>query len=516
MAEEEVEKEEKQMKQETLAEEEKDLIDIQDSKRNIIFICLVFIGTLSSLDGGIIPQQNSNIQKDFDPNAGEYRVGLFGSIDYIGRVFGAIIFTLIMGRMNRKMLLVSTLIFKAITLFLEMYDINKKYPNDPTQNNDPTIQDIRYNTYIINIIARCLSGISQVFYPTYLPVWCDQYAKKAKKAIWVTLVQIGNPLGIILGYGIGMLCNAIFDDKAWNIAFLFEGITLIVCAIFILFFDKLYFSEKFVLIDDYKGKEKEKTEEEKNAKLINFSNLGKIICNKIFLFSSFCNSVAFFGIGVVQYYGNKYMEFVLEIGDSVRFILFGILCLFGPTTGMVFGGIICSKMGGYIKSKSMTFVILCMAIASIISMFIACHEIIALFIITGWSYLFAIGASIPPISGIIISCLDNNLRGDGFSFCNLVLNLVGSFPSSYAYSILCDAFENKGTKEKYKYAWMITMGYNFVGLLFVIIAGIFRFRIKGDLSEDKKDEEELSNCNNTETSNNENTENNSEEKYGNI
>ena len=37
---------------------------------------------------------------------------------------------------------------------------------------------------------------------------------------------------------------------------------------------------------------------------------------------------------------------------------------------------------------------------------------------------------------------------------------------------------------------MITMAYNFVGLLFVIIAGIFRFKIKGDLSEDKKEEEE--------------------------
>jgi len=209
------------------------------------------------------------------------------------------------------------------------------------------------------------------------------------------------------------------------------------------------------------------------------------------------------------------MEFVLEIGDSVRFILFGILCLFGPTTGMVFGGIICSKIGGYVKSRSMAFVILCMAIASIISMCIACHEIMVLFIITGWSYLFAIGASIPPISGIIISCLDNNLRGDGFSFCNLLLNLLGSFPSSYTYSVLCDAFEDKGIKEKYKYAWMITMGYNFVGLLFVIIAGIFRFRIKGDLSEDNK-VEELNNGNNTDTSNDENTENNSEEKYENI
>lgn len=33
------------------------------------------------------------------------------------------------------------------------------------------------------------------------------------------------------------------------------------------------------------------------------------------------------------------------------------------------------------------------------------------------------------------------------------------------------------------------MGYNFVGLLFVIIAGIFRYRIKGDLSENPTNEE---------------------------
>ena len=210
------------------------------------------------------------------------------------------------------------------------------------------------------------------------------------------------------------------------------------------------------------------------------------------------------------------MEFVLEIGDSVRFILFGFLCLFGPTIGMVFGGIICSKIGGYVKRRSMAFVIISMTIASIISMFIACHEIIVLFVIAGWTYLFAIGASIPPLSGIIISCLDNNLKGDGFSFCNLLLNLLGSFPSSFSYSILCDTFENKGIKEKYKYAWMITMGYNFIGLLFVIIAGIFRFKVKGDLSEDKEKAEELSNINNTEINNDEKKENISEEKYENI
>ena len=464
-----------------------DLVDnvnsviINNHKRNIIFICLVCIAILSACDGGIIPQQNSNIQEDFDnintedseDDEEEKKVGLFGSIDYIGRVVGAFIFTIIMGKINRKYILIYTLIFKGITLFV------------------PFTKD-----YTLNIIARCLSGLSQVFYPAYLPVWCDQYAKKKNKTIWVTLVQIGNPIGIILGYGLGSICEPIIHDwHGWRLAFIIEGITLIICAIIILFFDEIYFSEKFVLINDFKGKLIELTEEQKKTQI--FKNLGDIISNKIFIFSSLCNSIAFFGIGVVQFYGDKYMKKVLGIGDSLRFILFGLLCLFGPTTGMVCGGIICSKLGGYIKRRSMTFVILCMLVASIISMGIACHKIKILFVLAGWTYLFAIGGVIPPISGIIISCLDNKVRGDGFSFCNFLTNLLGNFPSSYIYSLLVDAFDkNDNSTDKYRYAWMITMAYNFVGLLFVFIAGIYRFKIKGDLSEDKNIENENNNDNN--------------------
>ena len=96
-----------------------DLIEINDKKRNIIFLCLTIIAIFSSCDGGIIPQQNTFIQEDFGEK-GEQRVGLFGSIDYSGRVVGALIFTVIMGKMNRKMLLVYTLLFKSITLFIRI------------------------------------------------------------------------------------------------------------------------------------------------------------------------------------------------------------------------------------------------------------------------------------------------------------------------------------------------------------------------------------------------------------
>jgi len=474
-----------------------DLIEINESKRTVIFICLVIVATLSSCDGGIIPQQNIKINDDFDTN-GEHQVGLFGSIDYIGRVIGAIIFTIIMGKMNRKMMLVVTLIFKGITLFIPIFTIN----------------------YYINIVARCLSGLSQVFYPTYLPVWCDQYGKKSSRAIMVMVVQIGNPIGIILGYGLSMVCQwiGLFGMNGWRTSFAIEGIILIICAVFIVFFDDIYFSEKLVLVDDSKGKIETKSNENESNLL---GNVCKIICNKIFLFSSICNSVAFFGIGVVQFFGDKYMEVVLEIDSSIRFIFFGLLCLLGPTCGMVFGGIICSKLGGYTKKNSMTFIIISMALASIISMFIACHTNIVLFIIAAWTYLFAIGAVIPPISGLIISCLDNNLRGDGFSICNFLNNLIGNFLSSYVYSLIVDSFalENKEEDakytDKYRYAWMISMGYNFVGLLFVIIAGIFRYRIEGDLSDnptneekdEKEEEEEKEKDENKENDDNENDRN---------
>ena len=445
-------------------DDEKDIINIDDKKRIIIFVVLSVIATVSSLDGGIIPQQNEIIKSDFGGN-NEERVGLFGSIDYIGRVVGSIIFTLIMGRVNRKMILVVTLFFKAITLIIPIF---------------------ANNNYIINLIARALSGLSQVFYPIYLPVWCDQYAKKNLKAIWVMIVQIGNPIGIILGYGLGMISDNLLFSSGWIDSFFIEGISMAACAIIILFFDKAYFSEKFVLVEDSKGKE---IPSDKTVQI--FQNLGKIICNKIFLFSSLCSSVAFFSIGVVQFYGDKYMEKVLKIDANVRFILFALLCLLGPTSGMVFGGLICTKFGGYVKRKSMTFVIISMGAAAGISMAIACHEIPALFVITGWTYLFGIGAVIPPISGIIISCLDINLRGDGFSICNLLNNLIGSFPSSYVYSLLVDGFEKEQEEERYRYAWMITMGYNFIGLLYVLIAGIFRYRIKGDLSEDVEEKKNL-------------------------
>ena len=103
------------------------------------------------------------------------------------------------------------------------------------------------------------------------------------------------------------------------------------------------------------------------------------------------------------------------------------------------------------------------------------------------AFLFFVCATIPPESEIIISSLDNNLKGDGFSLSNCIGNLIGNFPALYIFSLFSDFFNNdvENDYRHYRYAWTASMCFNFLGVFFIIMAiGIYRFKIKGYLSRD--------------------------------
>ena len=73
------------------------------------------------------------------------------------------------------------------------------------------------------------------------------------------------------------------------------------------------------------------------------------------------------------------------------------------------------------------------------------------------------------------------------------MNALGSFPSSYVFALACDFVREHFDESnmRYRTSMRYVMLYNFVGLLLIICAAIFRFRIKGDLGVDKKEEEKL-------------------------
>ena len=205
------------------------------------------------------------------------------------------------------------------------------------------------------------------------------------------------------------------------------------------------------------------------------------------------NTVAYFGMRVIQYYADTYMSKVLGVSGIIKFILYIVICLTGPILGILICGIICNKIGGYIGKRGMIFILILNIIACVSSHFITATLNAFLSLFSCWLFLFVYAAAAPLQGGVIISCLPNELKGNGYSICLFFLNALGNFPSSFVYSIIADLFgqkEDSTDQKKYRAAMMVTMYYNYVGLALVIIATIFRFKIKGNLGSDKENEKE--------------------------
>ncbi len=296
---------------------ENNQIELNPKIRQIVFILITLVYCFSSSDGGIIPQQNKNIQYNFkDP--GESRVGLFSSIDYVGRIVGAIVMSALIDKIDRRIFFSSCCIIKSLTLFVSTC----------TEN------------YTWNLISRFLGGIPQTLLTSYGTIWADQFGRRKRRSLILALFQLFTLVGVLVGYGIGIVCDAIIpipdevkryseekSDKiehryyylGWRLAFSIEGIILAILGLIIFFSPKIFFSSTFYLNenndqngDDNIGREKSlaqiKKEKEKMkgqskyANLIIFlKQLPKILCTKIYIFMSIGTTVAFFGMRVIQF-----------------------------------------------------------------------------------------------------------------------------------------------------------------------------------------------------------------------
>ena len=502
-------------------------IELNTKHRLLIFILLSLIFSISSCDGGIVPQQNRNIQYSFE-DSGEARVGLFGSFDYVGRILGAVVMSLLIDVADRQILYGGFCLIKALTVFVPAF----------TEN------------YYWNIIARLLSGIPQTLLSSYGTIWTDQFGRKKRRSLMLALLQLFALLGIVLGYGIGRICDAIvpipkevehygeIDDPyknehkyfylGWRLAFSIEGIILAILGVILFFCPKIFFSSSFYLNDDNdrngkdnigRVKSNKELKEEKERKGINgikllIKQLPKILCTKLYILMSIGNTVAFFGMRVIQFYADKFMELVLDVNKDAKFVYFTVLCVAGPIIGVLIIGIIMQKIGGYGSRNGMILILILNIIACVISIFITISLNTFISLGSAWVYLFCLAAVTPLQGGVIIASLPKELKGNGYSINMLFLNGLGSFPSSYVFALICDFIREHFDESnmRYRTTMRVTMFYNFFGLLLIILAAIVRFRIKGDLGKEQKEENiEENEEKNKEENINENKEDNKEE-----
>lgn len=141
---------------------------------------------------GILPAGSTKIKAEL--NIENTLFGFLGSVVYLGQTLGSVLATGILQTCNAKHILGTCLFLNIGTLILFTLT----------------------NWYIILVLCRMCTGLFQVFFCIYFPVWADVFGNENQKSQWLTYLLIASPLGVILGYGL----TAVFlDNVGWRWAF---------------------------------------------------------------------------------------------------------------------------------------------------------------------------------------------------------------------------------------------------------------------------------------------------------
>lgn len=162
-----------------------------------IFICEMVI----NFDSGAVPAVLEQIKSDFvlEP----WELGLLGGLQYIGLVIMSPFAGMLLQKYPTKVVLGASL-FANLAFVLMLANANSKF---------------------LLLFSRLGIGITQTTPCVYAPVWVDEFASHDCATVWMSVLQAGVPLGVMLGYAVaGAIVN---NGGHWTGAIWFQAAVLI-------------------------------------------------------------------------------------------------------------------------------------------------------------------------------------------------------------------------------------------------------------------------------------------------
>ena len=426
-------------------------------KRKFIYILICLINIFINLDRGAIPAGTTEIKnKNKISNA---ELGMIGSLLYLGLILGSISGGYFFSKYASKWLVISSLFI--LSFFLYSF----------------TLLESSKGMYLCRIIC----GFCEVFCFIYFPIWVDQYGVKGSKVIWITFLQLGVPVGTILGYLIEALSIKYYNS--WEGGFFFQILFICVLSgiLFLTpdkFFERNYkhsestqeeIENEFKIFKKSLSKKLEKNKSRyllQNMNLINdlynnkygrpslysifsmidteedinthkyFEVLSKLIKNKSYILTMFGISCSLFVITGMQFWISDYMQEVIHLESSKTYIIYAIVSISAPTLGVLTGGFLIQYLGGYTEEKALNACCKLTFIGFICSIFLPLFNTPIIFVIFMWLMLFFESSITPGLTGLMISTIPDNYKEIGNSLTQLFYNLIGFLPSPYIYGLV--------------------------------------------------------------------------------
>jgi MFS family permease len=438
-----------------------------------IFFFACFTTILINLDHGIMPAATKEIRRDL--NIDEFDLGLLGSLVYGGLMLGSLTGGYVFQTFSsKKVICATTFLYGAFLIIFPLAE-----------------------SFFWLAMSRVFVGFFQVFMVIYFPVWVDLYGKE-KKTIWLTYLQLMVPLGVFAGYGITAV-YAHWDN--WRYSFYTQIVLLIPCFVYFCMSKAKYMAtnneagrRRLSLVEnkeegllggvrsgsfyqDYNQVKDDSNsprvsifeeEEEVVIKTSQVSYLAYLIIlwdKKIYVYTVLSIASLYFVVTGIQFWISDYLRVVLELPKNTVFLSFSIVSITAPTIGVLCGGYIVDRFGGYTGKHALTLCIIFGSLAAVFGMPIPFLDSFWPVCILLWMVLFFGGAIMPPITGIMISSVPRNLRAFGQSTAQIFQNLLGYFPAPFLYGYVCKL--TGGEKSRWGMIMMFFWStWGVIGLLF--------------------------------------------------
>ena len=172
----------------------------------------------------------------------------------------------------------------------------------------------------------------------------------------------------------------------------------------------------------------------------------------------------------IQFWISDYMQIVLQVDPARVFITFALVSITGPILGVVAGGYLIQKLGGYTNKTALDACFKISILAAISGAFLPLIDNFPIFVILMWLLLFFGASIVPGLTGIMLSSTPEKTKEIANSITHLCYNLFGYLPSPFLYGLVCKY--TGGANSRYGLAFILLWSY--FGVFFLFIAKYFK------------------------------------------
>ena len=479
--------EKKELNNDYLKTQEPDEVVIPPKKRNFIFNIFLLSDLFLNYDTGVIPASLIQITKEIDLDYSEQ--ALIGSLVYLGLSFASIFVGFIFSKFSPSKVCSVILLLNCISCFIFSMSINKS----------------------ILFTMRFLMGVTEAFIVIYGPVWVNNFSPPEHSDTWMGILHSCSIFGVFLGYlAASLILNFFKGLLSWRFAIQIQG--------FVEIFLSLFFwveKDEYINVDIRKKKPLNEIEFDgneinvhKNSEgspsfnspsnicrvgsrkhdpridTIELGNIGRyylqaktVLTNKLYVLITLSLTCIYFIVTGIQFWITKYLIEILNVEPIVVNVIFAIISITAPLSGVLFGGTLSDKYGGY-KGKYETKALQMCTAFGILAFFFGLpmgfmFQITYLSILL-WTFLFFGAAIIPIGTGVMISCVPKDCQATSSSISQLVFNLLGYFSSPMVTGFIMDRFEDE--KEGFIWGMRLVFFWVIFALFFIWASYIVSYR----------------------------------------